>query len=88
MRRKRLREARENEPAPPAPAPPDEREALHEAFQRLGAQRRELLNLRYAHELSHDEIAGVLDVPAGTVKSRLHHARLALRHALLGDDDE
>lgn len=87
-RRTRLREAHAGEPAPEPDAGPEERQALHEAFERLAPERRELLTLRYAHDLSTDEIAGVLDVPAGTVKSRLHHARAALRRVLSGDDHE
>ena len=38
--------------------------------------------LRYLDELSVVQIAVILDIPAGTVKSRLHHARNHLEHAL------
>jgi DNA-directed RNA polymerase specialized sigma24 family protein len=41
-----------------------------------------LLALAFAAQVPHREIAEVLGVPVGTVKSRLHHARLALAHAL------
>ena len=30
--------------------------------------------LRYYHDLSEDDVAAILDIPKGTVKSRLHHA--------------
>jgi RNA polymerase sigma-70 factor (ECF subfamily) len=40
---------------------------------------REVLILRYYHHLAEAEIAEVLGIPRGTVKSRLHHAVRALR---------
>jgi RNA polymerase sigma-70 factor (ECF subfamily) len=43
---------------------------------------RAVLHLFYREELSVEEIASVLGIPAGTVKSRLHHAREALRRQL------
>ena len=47
---------------------------------RLPAPQREVLILRYFHDLTENEIALILGCPTGTVKSRLHHAlaRLAL----------
>ena len=38
--------------------------------------------LRDIEELSYDEVAGILDVPLGTVKSRVNRARLILREKL------
>jgi RNA polymerase sigma-70 factor, ECF subfamily len=49
--------------------------AIAEAFAELAPQHREVLALAFAARLPHREIAEVLDVPVGTVKSRLHHAR-------------
>jgi RNA polymerase sigma factor (sigma-70 family) len=43
---------------------------------------REALTLFYLRELSLAEIAALLDVPVGTVKSRLHRARRMLRREL------
>lgn len=43
---------------------------------------REILALRDFHDLAYEEIAEVLDVPIGTVMSRLHRARSALRERL------
>jgi RNA polymerase sigma-70 factor (ECF subfamily) len=43
---------------------------------------RAVVHLFYREDLSVEEIAAILDVPAGTVKSRLHHAREALRRQL------
>lgn len=49
---------------------------------RLGVVHREALTLAFVHELSYHEMADVLGVPIGTVKSRLNHARRALRAEL------
>ena len=48
----------------------------------LSEPHREILTLRHIDELSYAEIAEVLEVPKGTVMSRLHAARRGLREAL------
>ena len=58
------------------------RAELTEAFRRLAPIHREVLVLTFVQELSYQETATILDVPLGTVKSRLSNARRAL-HALL-----
>lgn len=60
-------------------------EAVHQALDKLPSRQREVLTLFYLHDLSLEEIAAVLDCPLGTLKSRLHHARLALRPLLRKD---
>jgi len=71
-----------------APPPSDrlEREecasAFHEAMKHLSARDREILILRHYHELAYKEIADSLDIPQGTVMSRLFHARRRLRERL------
>lgn len=55
---------------------------ISEAMQVLNDAHREILTLRHIEELSYAEIAEVLDVPKGTVMSRLHAARRSLREAL------
>ncbi len=54
---------------------------------RLPAAQREVVALRYLHELSEEEVAAVLDIPRGTVKSRLHHG-IARLNALVRDEEE
>lgn len=45
----------------------------------LSVEHRQVILMRLVDELSTDEIAAALSVPAGTVKSRLHHAIAQLR---------
>jgi len=62
----------------PAEAPPDA-EPIDAALVALSPERREVLTLRFVDDLSLAEIAAALDVPLGTVKSRLHLALKELR---------
>ncbi|GMV24990.1 MAG: RNA polymerase sigma24 factor [Phycisphaerae bacterium] len=62
------------------------------ALASLEPEQRAILVLRDTRDLDYDQIAEVLEVPVGTVKSRLFRARAALREALEelepgGDDD-
>ena len=63
------------------------RDELAEAFQQLAPLHREALVLLFVHELSYQETATILEVPVGTVKSRICNARRALR-ALLDAREE
>lgn len=56
--------------------------ALAEALSRLSEEHEEILRLRYFGGLDYRELAAALGVPAGTVMSRLHAARLALAQRL------
>jgi RNA polymerase sigma factor (sigma-70 family) len=60
----------------------DEQSALTIAISRLSREQRDVVNLFYGEDLSINEIASILAVPAGTVKSRLHHARESLKTCL------
>ena len=65
------------------PGGPDlDTRAILAAFDRLGVADRQILVLHHLHDLSLLEIAHQLDVPVGTVKSRLWKARRALERAL------
>ena len=55
---------------------------IHRALGKLKARQREILTLSFLEELSHKEIAEVLGVNAGTVKSRIYYAKEALRKEL------
>lgn len=48
------------------------------ALDRMSVDQRRILTLRFLEEMSIDEISLVIDVKPGTVKSRLHYAKLAL----------
>src|SRR5262245_58168720 len=54
----------------------------------LPAPLREVIVLRELHDLGYREIAEITGVPIGTVMSRLHRARSALRRAWHGRDIE
>jgi RNA polymerase sigma factor (sigma-70 family) len=55
---------------------------LHREIERLPEQYRLLVSLRYQHDLSYDEIAGMLNLPVGTVKTGLFRAKARLGEAL------
>jgi RNA polymerase sigma-70 factor, ECF subfamily len=59
--------------------------AVRAALARLPAEHREILVLKEMEEMRYAEIALALDIPPGTVASRLHHARAALRTALAAE---
>lgn len=52
---------------------------LHRAVEHLDTGHREVVILRFAEDLSLQEIALAMEIPLGTVKSRLHHALAELR---------
>lgn len=62
-------------------------EELAAAIERLAPIHREVLILTFAHGLSYQELGEVLDVPIGTVKSRLSNAKRSLR-AVLRETEE
>jgi len=61
----------------------EQQEAVQEALATLSEEYREVLLLRYMEELDYAEIAEVLQLPSGTVKSRINRAKAALKTALL-----
>ncbi len=83
LRRRRRPEADEEvlltipAPAVPSSAP---RAELAAALAALSEEQREVVLMRFLDDMSLDEIAIALDVPTGTIKSRLHRALETLRH--------
>lgn len=60
----------------------DEAAYVHEALARISLGHREVLVLHFLEGMSVQEMAAVVDVPSGTIKSRLHYAKRALRAVL------
>lgn len=60
----------------------DQQEAVRAAIQELPDEQREVLILVFYHQLSGPEVAEVLGISQGTVKSRLHRAKTALKRIL------
>jgi hypothetical protein len=56
---------------------------VQQALDRLSDEHRAILVLREIDNCDYDEIARILDLPVGTVRSRLHRARLQLREQLV-----
>jgi RNA polymerase sigma-70 factor (ECF subfamily) len=55
---------------------------IQAALAQLSAEHQQVLVLREFEQMSYEEIAEVLDVPRGTVESRLHRARNEMRERL------
>ena len=77
------------DPPDPAPLPEEqvvlseERQILQAALDSLETEERRLLTLRVVNDLSYAEIAALLEIKEGTVKSRLSRARERLRKKFL-----
>ena len=63
-----------------------DRDQLERGLRRLSDAQRTILILIFYVGLSPTEAAGVLDIPVGTAKSRMHYALDALRAALAADE--
>jgi RNA polymerase sigma-70 factor (ECF subfamily) len=78
------------EPAGHGPNPSDNAErreiekVLHNAIDGLDDEFRSVVVLKDIEGFGYDEISQILEIPRGTVKSRLHRARLLLRESLKG----
>jgi RNA polymerase sigma-70 factor (ECF subfamily) len=62
-----------------APVADERIAAARETISALEPLQREILDLRFAQDLSYAEIAEALGIPIGTVRSRLHHAVAEVR---------
>ena len=61
--------------------------AVHAGLKRLSPAHREVLTLFFLQDLGIDQIASVLEIPPGTVKSRLYHAKRELAVILKQGDN-
>jgi RNA polymerase sigma-70 factor, ECF subfamily len=61
---------------------PEDAMLLEQALLELKDEERELITLRHLDGLSYEELAQRLEVPPGTIMSRLYHARKRLREKL------
>jgi RNA polymerase sigma-70 factor (ECF subfamily) len=61
---------------------PEDAQEIHASLDRLAPEQREILVLRFLNDLTYEQIAEVLGCPIGTVRSRLHYAKSALREAI------
>lgn len=64
-----------------------DRHALNQALSKLSAEHREVVLLHEIEGLTYEEAAAILQVPVGTVKSRLHHAFQQMRRALFSTEE-
>jgi RNA polymerase sigma-70 factor (ECF subfamily) len=60
----------------------DQAEAVRDALDKLPPEQREVLVLRFIEDMDYEQIAQVIGRPVGTVRSRIHYAKLALRAKL------
>ncbi|MEW4366972.1 RNA polymerase sigma factor [Aliikangiella maris] len=61
------------------------KESLENAINQLNMQQKEIILLRDYHNFSYADIAKILGIANGSVMSRLHRARMALREILIKD---
>jgi RNA polymerase sigma-70 factor (ECF subfamily) len=61
------------------------RALLIEAMEALSPEHRAVINLTYFHEMGYREIAGIMDCPVDTVKTRMFHARRHLKRRMAGE---
>lgn len=90
VRRRDLGAALAVEPEPELPSPdaPLDAQRLRSAIAMLPPDQRAAIALFYLEDMSVAEVAVALAIPAGTVKTRLMHARRKLRSALEGDESD
>lgn len=95
LARSRLRHrrvVRDNRPAPPPHGEPaetgaligEDRSEVVQALAKLSARQREIVVLRFYHDMKLHEIAAELDLSEGAVKSHLHRAMTAMADELGG----
>ena len=66
----------------------EQEKRVHGALARLSVEHRSVLVLKDMDGMKYEEIAEVLQVPIGTIRSRLHRARLELRELLRQEEEK
>ncbi|HZN35543.1 MAG TPA: sigma-70 family RNA polymerase sigma factor [Pirellulaceae bacterium] len=61
---------------------PEDAARIHAALDQLPAEQREVLVLRFLEEMTYEQIASVVGCQLGTVRSRIHYGKQALRRIL------
>lgn len=61
---------------------PEDAQEVNAALERISAEHREVLLLRFIEGMSAHQISQVIGCPAGTVRSRLHYAKRCLRREI------
>jgi RNA polymerase sigma-70 factor (ECF subfamily) len=64
---------------------PEDAARIHAALDTLPPEQREVLVLRFLEEMTYEQISGVVGCQLGTVRSRIHYGKQALRRALEKD---
>jgi RNA polymerase sigma-70 factor, ECF subfamily len=64
---------------------PEDAQHVHRGLDQLSREHREVLTLRFLEDMSYEEIARVVGCQVGTIRSRLHYAKTALRTILEQD---
>lgn len=65
----------------------EDAEAIHHELASLSSAHREVIVLRFLESMTYEQIAEVTDCGVGTVRSRLHYAKLLLRQRLEEDHE-
>ncbi|MHC4389037.1 MAG: RNA polymerase sigma factor [Planctomycetota bacterium] len=61
---------------------PEDAARVHECLERLKPEHKEVLLLRFLEQMSYEQISQVIDRKAGTVRSRIHYAKRALKREM------
>ena len=80
---RRRERARSHRPTTGPGSTPRTPRCLHRSLATLDVRHREVLVLHFLEDMPVDQVAAVVGCPPGTVKSRIYHAKRALKEALL-----
>lgn len=75
-------------PGPDPGAPPDTSHDVYDLLERLPLPHREVLALCGLLGYEYEQVATLLEIPVGTVRSRVHRARESLRRAMTEGEEE